>query len=108
MTSTHQPWDSAVSRLWSDYAPTLVVGMLLLVVGCAGISQSGTSSSGSANNPGPNAIPSSFFGFIVNRQCSISDTAADGSSCNNPESHSFPGLPLGWSRSLGPGQMKWS
>jgi hypothetical protein len=88
----------------------MVSVMLLLLAGCAGISQSGTVSGSppTTQSPGLNAIPLSFFGFIVNQQCSISDTAADGSPCNNLEPHSSPGLPLGWSRSLGPGQMKWS
>ena len=55
-----------------------------------------------------NAIPASFYGLTINNPCSISDTRPDGSSCNNPESHSFPGLPLTWSRSLGENYIKWS
>jgi hypothetical protein len=55
-----------------------------------------------------NAIPSSFYGFTINKQCSIADTNASGLACNNPEPHSFPGLPLAWSRSLGADFIKWS
>jgi hypothetical protein len=61
-------------------------------------------------NPAPtgNAIPTSFYGFTINNPCSISDTKPDGTSCNNPESHNFPGLPLTWSRSLGESYIKWN
>ena len=55
-----------------------------------------------------NAIPASFYGFTVNRSCSIANTEPAGNSCGNPESHSFPGLPFTWSRSLGTGKLKWS
>ena len=55
-----------------------------------------------------NAIPASFYGFTINDPCSISDTRPDGSNCGNTESHSFPGLPLTWSRSLGESYIKWS
>jgi Bacterial Ig-like domain (group 2) len=55
-----------------------------------------------------NAIPASFYGFTINDPCSISNTRPDGSDCSNTESHSFPGLPLTWSRSLGESYIKWS
>src|SRR5208282_3284791 len=54
-----------------------------------------------------NQIPASFFGFTVNRSCSISNSNATGQSCDNPESHSFPGFPFTVSRSLGSGLRKW-
>ena len=54
------------------------------------------------------AIPASFYGFTINKPCSIGDTKPDGNSCNNPEPHHFPGLPLTWARSLGAGYVKWA
>ena len=58
--------------------------------------------------PPPNGISAAFYGFTVNKACSISDTGPTGTNCNNPESHSFPGLPFGFSRSLGSGDLTWS
>jgi hypothetical protein len=72
----------------------------------SGLTGSGilTVSAGSTGN----AIPASFYGFTINDPCSISNTRPDGSNCDNTESHSFPGLPLTWSRSLGESYIKWS
>src|SRR6202521_1440981 len=72
---------------------------------------SGVTGSGTLTvNPRPsgNAIPASFYGFTINKPCSISDTKPDGTSCNNPESHSFPGLPFTWARSLTADYIKWN
>jgi hypothetical protein len=54
-------------------------------------------------------IPLSFFGFTVNSGCDISNQRPTNSAlnCNNPESHSLPGLPFTWSRSLGSSTEKW-
>src|ERR1700693_600365 len=72
----------------------------------SGVSGSGTLTVNSGVSG--NAIPASFYGFTINDPCSISNTRPDGSSCSNTESHSFPGLPLTWSRSLGESYIKWS
>lgn len=71
----------------------------------SGVTGSGTLT---VNPLGANAIPASFYGFTINDPCSISNTRPDGSSCNNPESHTFPVLPLTWSRSLGESYIKWN
>jgi hypothetical protein len=55
-----------------------------------------------------NAIPQSFYGFTINKSCSISNTDAEGQGCNNPENHNFPGLPFTWARSLGAGHLTWA
>jgi hypothetical protein len=55
-----------------------------------------------------NAIPPSFYGFTINKSCSISDTDTGGFKCGNPEPHSFPGLPFTWARSLGTAHLKWN
>jgi hypothetical protein len=83
------------------------IALLACLSGCGG----GTASTNVVIPPPPpgNAIPASFFGFTINRACSITNTdPAGGNSCGNTESHSFPGLPFTWSRSLGTGKLKWS
>src|SRR5437868_6844128 len=88
--------------------PILVASVALLssLAGCGGVSSS------SKTVPAPpsseKGVPSSFFGFTINKSCSISDNGASGSNCGNTESHSFPGLPFSWSRSLGTSKLRWS
>jgi hypothetical protein len=55
-----------------------------------------------------NEIPTSFYGFTINKACSISNTNATGQGCGNPEPHSFPGFPFTWARSLGTDRIKWT
>lgn len=101
--------------LWKSRTATLIrflpLLFLLCLVGC------GSNYRGAGGDPPPPTgasvimappIPASFFGFTIDKQCSISDTDASGGNCNNPEHHSFPGLPFGWARSLGAGGIKWS
>ncbi len=57
-----------------------------------------------------NPIPLSFYGFTVNTGCDISNERPTNQAlnCNSTESHSMPGLPFSWSRSLGSSTLKWS
>jgi hypothetical protein len=74
--------------------------------GCGGSSSSGGST---PNFPIVQAtIPASFFGFTIGKPCDIANVAPLGVPCDNTESHSFPGLPLTWSRSLDEDSLKWS
>jgi hypothetical protein len=109
---------TGVSFTWSSGTPSVAT---VSTTGLAtGVSQGTAQVNATANNvtgsatltvnsaASDNAIPESFFGFTINKDCSIANNNPDGSSCDNPESHSFPGLPLAWSRSLAAGDIKWS
>src|SRR3984893_9968706 len=76
--------------------------------GTAHITATAGGVTGSATLIVATAIPASFYGFTINKACSIGDTTPDGKPCNNPEAHHFPGLPLTWTRSLGAGYVKWA
>jgi hypothetical protein len=82
------------------------IALTSCLLGCGGGSSSATQATPPA--PAQNAIPASFYGFTINKSCSISDTDALGTPCANPGHHSFPGLPFTWSRSLGTSKIRWS
>jgi hypothetical protein len=93
------------SAVRAGAALTAVVGLALI---CGSLSCGGVASSSTKIVPPSSAIPASFYGFTINKSCSISQTDASGQSCSNPENHNFPGLPFTLSRSLGTGRLRWS
>jgi len=103
-------WSSDVTSVATVDTNGLATG---INQGTAHISAAASGITGSGTltvNPqaGGNAIPASFYGFTINKPCSIANTNPTGGSCNNPESHDFPGLPLTWTRSLSEDYIKWN
>jgi len=90
---------------------TVLAASLLLIsclLGCGGSSSQSNIITPPPPPPPAGSIPSTFFGFTVNKVCTITNIEPYGNSCGNPESHGFPGLPFSWSRSLGTGRLKWA
>jgi hypothetical protein len=89
----------------------LLIAMALGLSSCGGGSVSGGTNNGGGGGqppPPPNAIPETFFGFTINKNCSVVNVKPNGDSCNNPETNSFPGLPFTLARSVGAGGIKWN